>query len=67
MLCGADHEIFLDIAHIYIEYGKGLGIFHGILLVPHNIVMNLNNVMGCKAMWNSCIALTFMSYKNMNK
>ena len=37
--------IFSDIFHIYFECGKYMGIFHGILLVPRNIRMNLNNVM----------------------
>ena len=37
------HGIFLDIP--IAEHGNYLGIFHRILLVPHNIVMDMNNVM----------------------
>ena len=38
MLCGTD-SILRKILHIHYEYD-------GILLVPHNIIMNLDNVMG---------------------
>ena len=40
------HKIFLDIFHIQIKYGDLLKIFHGILSVPENVVMDPNNVMG---------------------
>ena len=40
MLCGTD-----NISHIHIECGNYLTMFCGILLVPRNIVMNLNNVL----------------------
>ena len=39
------HIIFLDILHIQSEYEEYLEIFHGILSIPHNIVVNLNNIM----------------------
>ena len=38
------HVVFPDIHHIQIEYGDYMGILRGILLVPHNIVTNLSNV-----------------------
>jgi hypothetical protein len=44
MLCENDnipHNIF----HIQTACGKYPGIFHGILSLPHNIVMDLINVM----------------------
>ena len=39
------HGIFPDISHIQFECGKYLGVFCGIVSIPHNIVMNLDNVM----------------------
>ena len=39
------HKIYLNISHIQTKCGKYHGIFCGLLLVPHNIVMDLNNVM----------------------
>ena len=33
-----------QISHIKIECGKYQKIFNGLLLVPQNVVMNLNNV-----------------------
>jgi hypothetical protein len=37
------HEIFFDIPHIQTEYGESQRIFRGILSVPHNVVMIMNN------------------------
>ena len=39
------HIVFLDIPHIQCECGEYPGILRGILSVPQNIVMNMNNVM----------------------
>jgi hypothetical protein len=36
-------EIFFDIPHIQTEYGESQRIFRGILSVPHNVVMIMNN------------------------
>ena len=38
------HEIFLDILLMRIEYENIQKKFYSILLVPHDIVMNLSNV-----------------------
>ena len=38
------HGIFPDISHIQSKCGHYLGKFHGILSVPHNIVMDMINV-----------------------
>jgi hypothetical protein len=38
------NRIFPHVFNIQYEIGKYNGIFNGILLVPHNIFMNLNNV-----------------------
>ena len=38
------HEIFWIIDHIQTECGKYSGLFHGILAIPQNIGMDLNNV-----------------------
>ena len=37
--------IFRDFFHIQIERGKYSGLFCGILLVPHNVVMDMDDVM----------------------
>ena len=39
------YKIFPDISHTEFECGWYLKIFYGIFSVPHNIVMDLNNVM----------------------
>ena len=39
------HEIFHDSSHIQYEYGTHWRIFHGVLSIPQNIVMDLNNGM----------------------
>ena len=39
------HVVFLDIFHIQIECEEYLGILCGILSVPHNNVMDFNDVM----------------------
>ena len=39
------HVVFLDILHIQIECEEYLGILCGILSVPHNNVMDFNDVM----------------------
>ena len=39
------HVIFLDIPRIQFECGEYPGILCGIVLVPQNIIMDLNNVM----------------------
>jgi hypothetical protein len=39
------HIIFLDISHIQYECGKYQGILSGILSVPQNVVVDMNNVM----------------------
>jgi hypothetical protein len=44
MFCGTDN-IAQNISHIEFEYGKYSLIFHEILSIPRNIVMDLNNVM----------------------
>jgi hypothetical protein len=44
VLCGID-KIPKNIPHIHTECEKYLGIFGGVLLVPQNIIMNMNNVM----------------------
>ena len=38
------HGIIFDISHIHIECGKYQWVIHGILLLPQNNVMDLNNV-----------------------
>jgi hypothetical protein len=43
------YRIFVCIPYIQSECGKYLGIFYGILLVPHNTLMDLNSIM------NECI------------
>lgn len=40
------HEIFSDISHIPSKYMEYLGIFCGIVSIPLNIVVNMNDVMG---------------------
>ena len=47
MLCGTDNiaQVFPDTPQIQSECGEYLRILHGIISVPHNIVMDLNNVM----------------------
>ena len=47
MLCGTDNIIqnILKLSHIQTKCGKYMRIFHEILSVPHNIVMNMNSVM----------------------
>ena len=40
MLCGID-----SIPRIIPSFSMKMGIFYGILSIPQNIVMNLNNVM----------------------
>jgi hypothetical protein len=39
--------------HVQYECGKYLGIFHGIVLVPQNIVMDLNNVTTLSWAWEA--------------
>ena len=40
------HRIFINIFfHIWTEYGEYPGTFHGILSVPQNIILDVNNVM----------------------
>ena len=39
--------VFPDIPHIQIKCGEYVGILRGILSIPHNNVMDLNNVMKC--------------------
>ena len=51
------HLVFMDISLIQFECGEYPRLFHGILSVPHSIVMNLNNVIvesPC-TISNSCI------------
>ena len=48
MLCGTDH-IPQNITHICTKCGQYSGIFYGNLLVPLNIVMDLNNTMNMRA------------------
>ena len=43
MFCGT-HSFPQSIPHIQIECEEYPGVFSGILLVPQNIVMDLNNV-----------------------
>jgi hypothetical protein len=43
MFCGSNN--ILKYSHVWTECGKYPKIFHGILLISHNIVMDLNNVM----------------------
>ena len=54
MLCGTDimHVVVPDIRHILSKRGEYPGILRGILSLPHNTLMHLNNVM---------IALRFLS------
>lgn len=39
------HIIFPNISHIQSECGKHHEIFYGIISIPHNTAMDLNNVM----------------------
>ena len=48
MLCGDDNILWtipIYSIHSIFKCGQYPRIFHGILSVPHNIVMNLNDVM----------------------
>ena len=39
------HGIFFYLSHIKYKYGKYHEIFRGVMLIPHNNVMDMNNVM----------------------
>ena len=41
----------LNISHIQFECGKYMRLFHGILSVSQNNIMDLNNVMNCLAQY----------------
>ena len=55
MFCGTGN-IPQNIPHIQFEYGNHSTIFHEILWVPRNIVMNLNNVMNQRTWRNMRIS-----------
>ena len=49
------HRISVDNSHIQTECGIYMGLFCGILTVPHNIIMDLNNVLELQGYINSIL------------
>lgn len=62
------HNIYPNIPHTQFEYEEYMEILCGILLVPSNIVMDLNNVMfGIRPNLNALVSLGGHTLATSNK